>query len=154
MSYTELLQGLSARLGGEIDFTPDDAGAVTLSVDDMSLTILGLEEVGQVVLSGIVGEPPPEDRLVGLYKALLEANHNFACTAGATLALDPQTGKVSLCKVLPLALLDGESFFQEIERFINVLETWCELVRNYRDATTAAPVADEPAQPGLMAFRA
>jgi len=111
---------------------------VSLDVDEMQLTILGLEETGLVVLTGQVGEPPPEERIERLYRALLEANHNFAGTFGATLSIDPVSGVISLCRAIPLALADGDSFFSDVEHFVNVLETWKRLVEDFRAA------ADEP----------
>ena len=38
-----------------------------------------------VVGAAVIGEPPPE-RLEGLYKTILSANHLFAGTGGATRA--------------------------------------------------------------------
>jgi len=139
MTYGELLAAFGEKLGGGVELTPDDAGAVVLDVDEMQLTILGLEDVGQVVLTGVVGEPPPEDRIENLYRAILEANHNFGGTFGATLSINPDDGNVSLCKALPLALADGDSFFADVEHFINVLETWKKLVEDFRGAEMEDP---------------
>jgi len=144
MSYDELLKAFGEKMGGSVDMTPDDAGAVALDVDGMALTILGLEEIGQVVLTGVIGEPPPEDRMERLYKAMLMANHNFAGTFGATLSVNPDDGKVSLCKTLPLALSDGESFFAEVEHFANTLETWIKLVADFRGAEIGDGAAGAP----------
>jgi len=147
MTYDDLLKDFGEKLGGGVDLTPDDAGAVGLDIDGMALTIIGLEEVGQVVLSGVIGEPPPADRMERLYKAMLEANHNFAGTAGATMSINPGDGKVSLCKALPLALTDGESFFPEVERFVNTLETWRKIIEDFRGAeleTSAEAKGDVP----------
>lgn len=140
MNNQELLKGFGEKLGGKVELKPDDAGAVMLDVDGMTLTIFGLEEIGQVVLSGVIGEPPPEDRMEMLYRAMLVANHNFTGTFGATLSINPDDGKVSLCKALPLALADAEGFFAEVEHFVDTLETWCKLVADFR----ATPDAPEP----------
>jgi len=145
MTYEELLKGFGEKLGGGVDLKPDTAGAVGLDIDGMPLTILGLEEIGQVVLSGVIGEPPPADRMERLYKAMLEANHNFTGTFGATLSINPDDGKVSLCKALPLALTDGDSFFAEVEHFVNTLETWSKLVADFRGAELGEGAADAPA---------
>lgn len=160
MTYDELLKSFGEKLGGGLVFEPDEAGAVTLSVDGMPVTILGLEEVGQVVLTGVVGETPPEDRMERLYKALLQANHNFAATAGATMSVDPADDRISLCKALPLALADAESFFAEVERFVNTLETWRKIVSDFRgqeiepggdpEASAMAGEPDFPRADGFM----
>jgi len=144
MQYNELLKVFGEKLGGGMDLTPDAAGAVMLDVDGMPLTILNLEEVDLVALVGVVGEPPPEERMERLYRVLLEANHNFAGTAGSTLSINQETGKVSLCRVLPLALTDGDTFFGEVERFVNMLETWRKLVADYRAADSSPETPPSP----------
>lgn len=152
MTYDELLKAFSEKLGGGVDLTPDESGAVVLDVDEMQVSIMGLEEVGQVVLTGVVGEPPPEDHLERLYKSILEANHNFVGTFGATLSIDPENGNVGLCKSIPLSLADGDSFFTDVEHFINVLETWRRLVEDFRaiaDAPSDTPSGDTPSAGGL-----
>lgn len=147
MSYEELIKAFAEKLGGAVDLSPDADGTVMLDVDGLELTIMGMEEIGQVALIGIIGVPPPEEKMERLYRAMLEANHNFAGTSGATLSINPDTGKVSLCKILPLALADGDGFFKEIERFVNTLETWHKLVEDFRG------VVDEPAAaPSEMTF--
>lgn len=148
MEYKELLADFGAKVGGGMDLVPDASGMVNLSVDDMSFSILGLEEVGQVVLSGEVGEVPPVEHQERLYRALLIANSNLAGTNGATLALDPDGGQVRLCRLLPLALLDVESFSSEVENFLNTLEFWHRIVTDFRGevqnegATSSETAAD------------
>jgi len=149
MTYDELLKAFGAKMGEGVELKPDDAGTVALDVDGMAVTILGLEELGLVVLSGVVGEPPPADRMERLYKAMLVANHNFAGTFGATLSINPDDGKVSLCKALPLALADGDSFFTDVERFINTLETWVKLVADFRGADLGGDAAGAPADAAM-----
>jgi len=139
MRFDELLKAFGEKLGGNMELTPDESGAVALDIDGMPLTILGLEEVGRVALVGVIGEPPPEEKMERLYRAMLEANHNFAGTAGATLSINPDTGKVSLCRMLPLELMDGEKFFSETEHFVNTLEMWRKLVEDFRGADLSAP---------------
>jgi len=136
MIFEDILKVFGEKIGSEL--VPDASDTVMLDVDDMPLSIIGLKELGLVVLSGVVGEPPPEDRMERLYRAMLEANHNFAGTAGATLSIDADSGNVTLCRALPLDTTDGETFFAEVERFVNTLEVWRKLVSDYRAS------ADEP----------
>jgi len=152
MTYDELLKTFGEKLGGSVELTPDESGAVVLDIDEMQLTILGLEDVGQVVLTGVIGEPPPEDRMEKLYRAMLEANHNFAGTFGATLSINPDDGKVSLCKAIPLAIADGDTFFADVEHFVNVLETWCKLVADFRGATDESEKTEAAPMDGLGGF--
>jgi len=82
MSYEELIKAFAEKLGGAVDLSPDADGTVMLDVDGLELTIMGMEEIGQVALIGIIGVPPPEEKMERLYRAMLEANHNFAGTSG------------------------------------------------------------------------
>lgn len=132
MVYIELVRAFAKKLGDGVKLEPDESGAVMLDVDGMSLTIMGLEDVGLVVLSGVIGVPPPEERKERLYEAVLKANYNFSGTAGATMSINPDTDELTLCKALPLNLVDGETFFAETESFLNVLESWRKIVSNFR----------------------
>lgn len=139
MSYDDLIKAFGEKLGGGIELKPDETGTVMLDVDGMPLSILGLEDIGLVVLSGIIGEPPPADGKERLYEAILKANYNFMGTSGATMSINPDSGEVSLCKALPLDLTDGDKFFAETEGFLNVLESWRKIVSDFRGSI------DEPA---------
>jgi len=132
MEFNELMSALSEHLGGAVDLNPGEDGVVNLSVDDMRLSLIGMDDIASVVFLGIVGAPPPEDRLEKLYKALLEANHLFAGTGGATFSSDPETGDITLCRTLPYATLTGESFCVALTRFVNTLESWIRLVADFR----------------------
>ena len=52
-------------------------------------------------------------------------------TGGATFSINPDTGNLTLCKVLVTAILDDGEFFQETENFINVLHSWAGVISNY-----------------------
>jgi len=143
MEFNELLKGLEAKLGGTVELTPDESGTVMLEIDEMPVSIMSLDELGLVVLLGIVGELPPEEKIERLYRALLEANHHFAGTAGATLSVNPETNAVELCRPLEIQALDGERLFAELGRFVNTLEIWRKLVAEFRGTVEGAPQASE-----------
>lgn len=132
MDFKDLIEDFSARMGGGLQLSPDDAGAIALVVDEMPLTIQHLDGLNQIALIGEIGEPPPAEHLERLYRAMLSANHLFAGTGGATISVDPESSKVMLCRVLELALLDGEAFSTVLEGFLNTLETWRQLVGEFR----------------------
>lgn len=132
MEFKELLEDFSTRMGGGLTLSPDESGTVALIVDDMPVTLQHLDGLNQVALIGEIGEPPPADHLERLYRALLSANHLFAGTGGATISLDSESGKVMMCRVLELRLLDGESFSTILEGFLNALETWRQVVGEFR----------------------
>jgi len=145
MEFNELMKGLAAELGGAVELTPDESGTVMLEIDEMPVSILELNELGLVVLLGIVGDLPPEEKIERLYRALLEANHHFSGTAGATLSVNPETNAVELCRPLERAVLDGERLFGELERFVNTLEVWRKLVTDFRGTVEGAPTAEPTA---------
>jgi len=144
MEAQELLKSLNEKLGG-LDLAFDETKTLALEVDGMAMSILDLSESGALALTGLVGRPPPEDDLAPLYRSLLEANYTFSGAAGSTLSVNPESGDIELCRALPLAALDGESFFAEVERFVNMLETWGKIVADYRAAREAAGDATEAA---------
>lgn len=131
MEFGDLLSALSEHLGGAIALEPVE-GTVVLSVDDMKLSIIDADTAVSFV--GVVGLPPPEDRLERLYKALLEANHLFTGTGGATFSIDSSTGEITLCRTIPYAVLTAESFCDALTVFVNTLESWIRLVADFRAA--------------------
>ena len=128
MEANELINELGKRLGIELKL---EEGACTIMAGDLFVTMNAFSELDAIVLTGDLGEPQPEN-LANLYKAMLEGNHLFSGTAGATLSLNHETNCFSLCKALPCRLMDVDSFYAEIERFVNTLEVWSKLVQNYR----------------------
>ena len=145
MTFDELMGEAGKALGLEIVVLD---GATQLEIDGMAVTVMEMVELESVVLNGVIGAPPPQG-LAALHRAMLEANHNFAGTAGATLAVDPSDGTLTLTRLASLPLLDAEKFLALLESFVNVLEAWRKIVADYRpDESASAPSA---AAPGLDA---
>lgn len=140
MVFSELIRGLGDRLN--VEMVADEENICALEADGMALSIHGLDEVGAVALVGDVGEPPPE-RLERLYRTMLEANHLFSGTAGATLSLDRETKHFTLCRTLPQDTLDVEGLASALERFLNVLASWRSLVADYREHAPADEAEDD-----------
>lgn len=133
MEFKDLLKALSEHLGGGVNLTPHD-GTVDLSVDDMHLSVTGSDETSSVSFVGIVGELPPGKRSERLFKALLEANHLFAGTGGATFSINGKDGVITLNRSLSYDMLTGETFCEALTLFVNTLESWIRLVADYRAA--------------------
>ena len=133
MTFEDLMAEAGRRLGVEIVV---DEGATQLIVDEMEVSILEMPELESVVLNGVVGEPPPQG-LAELHKAMLEANYNFAGTAGSTLSVNPDGGALTLTRLVPLATLDADRFLSLLEGFVNVLEAWRKIVADYRPDESA-----------------
>lgn len=148
MDFTELMKGLSVKLGGTIDLTPDETGSVTLGIDDAKVMLLDMGRLLSVALYASVAVPPPADRLDRLYQSLLEANHAFSETSGATLSLNNETGEIYLCRILPYASLDADGFAAVLDGFVDTHGKWRKLIEDFRGGVAAdaqaAPADDLP----------
>ena len=151
MTFDDLMNEAGRKLGVEL-VTHD--GMTRLTIDDMEVSVLEIVALDAVALSGVIGEPPPQglapQGLAPLYRAMLEANFNFAGTAGATLSVSPEDGALTLARLVPLACLDADAFLSILEGFVNVLEAWRKIVADYRpDATGEAPPAPSAGAPQI-----
>lgn len=147
MTFSELMSDFGTRLG--IPLEPDADGVYGFDVEGMTFAIHDLPENAQAVFTGDLGQPPPENP-EGLYRLVLEAQYLFQETQGSTLSLNPETGRFTLCRTLPLLALDPDTFFAAAEQFINTLEAWSKIIRNYRAAADAAPASGTRTQPDLL----
>lgn len=134
MDATEIIKSFGEKVG--IGFESDADGSCAFEADGLLVTISDLRELDAIALVGDLGEPPPE-RLDALYKTMMEANHLFGGTGGATLSLDPATGCFALCRVLQCKALDGDIFYAEAERFVSALESWAKIIDNFRAKPSA-----------------
>ena len=148
MQYRELIKGLAEKAGiaGEVQI--DDEERCLLEFDGMNVVIQGVDAAHAVAFIAPVGEPPPEQS-ERLYRMLLEANHIFEGTGGATLSVNPDGGYVYLCQQLDARSLDVDEFAKALEQFLNALEAWRTLVNDYRarPADAEAGAADGPTSP-------
>ena len=141
MESKELLKVLSDTIGVELAF--DDDGIAAFLADGMALTLRDIPEIGAIALEGDLGVPQPVDQ-TALYKLMLESQHRFRDTAGATLSLDPETGHFMLCRVLVSRLFDATSFVDAVGGFLSAQEAWARIVRDYRGGETiSAPTPEE-----------
>lgn len=134
MNSQDLIRHFGEKLGIDLAF---EDGSCAFEADGSLIAIHDLPEIDTIVISGDLGEPPPE-RLENLYKTLLEANYLFRETSGATISLDPDTGRFSLCRIFICSATDEVSFFDAIEKFVNGVELWSRLIRDFRAAAVEA----------------
>ena len=128
MEAQDLIKGLSGRLGIELD-----AGdACSFEADGMVVSMYFPQASDFLAMTCDIGEPPPE-RLEGLYRALLGANYMFGGTMGSTIALNPDDGRIMLCRAVPTAMLDVDQLCRQLEHFLNTAETWRKIVSDYRE---------------------
>ena len=141
MESLEIIKKFGKKIG--IDIEPSDEGVYMFEVDQMLVTFHVMPELDTIVLTGDIGEPPPE-KLENLYKTMLQAQYLFQNTYGATISLNPETNRFVLCKALSCKILDDDSFFGETEQFINTLDVWVKLVKNFRDAASLSEETGTP----------
>lgn len=136
MDCNEIIREFGKKLGIELEL--DNANSCSFQADDVIVSITALSEINQIVLSGDLGTPPAE-QLEHLYKMMLEANHLYSSTFGATLSLNSDNEHFALYKVIPCRALDNETFYKEMESFVSVCVTWEKVIRNYRSMVNDFP---------------
>jgi hypothetical protein len=128
MEAKEMIKTFCERLG--IQSEANDEGIYAFAVDAFEFAIHDLSEQCRVALVGDLGAMPsvnPE----GLFRLMLEAQHCFRETEGAVFSIDRERDRLTLNRMLACAELDDEAFFNEVERFVNQLEAWTNIIRDY-----------------------
>lgn len=134
MEMKELLDGLSSNLG--IDSLAIIGGEAAIDIDGMPMLITEAQD-DALLVSGLVGEPPPEG-CEAFCNLMLEANADFFDATPCTLARNPESGCYMLLKRFAKASLDPESFVQELAAFADTLAEWRESLESFRPAAAAA----------------
>ena len=156
MTFADIVAALSKELGTEIETEGDVCAIRAGATDGSSVTVIlhGIDACGAVLLAADIGEPPPEGR-EALMRALLEANDLFRNTAGATLSLDPDRGRIRLQRTIPTDALAQGGVSVAFAAFADTAAAWQQLVADFRAAPpeTRAGRAEDgepPANPGLF----
>lgn len=89
----------------------------------IGLACEGDEDSGDLLYFADLGAPVPR-RSAAVYKALLEANHFWVGTSGATLGLQPGTGRVVCCGSIALPGLTANGLAQVLDSLIDTLLFW------------------------------
>jgi hypothetical protein len=124
----ELINAFCERLG--IKSEANAEGVYAFEVDALEFAIHDLSEQRRVALVGDLGMIP-EKHPEGLFRLMLEAQHCFRETEGAIFSIDGERDRLTLNRLLSSAELDDETFFNEVERFVNQLEAWTRIIRDY-----------------------
>ncbi len=101
--------------------------------DRLDILMQGFEEHGMMLTCADLGEPPPEGR-ERLYQILLEANDLYADTAGATLSLNKETGRVRLQRYDDMDVLAKLGPAKALIAFCDIAASWQRLIAGFRDA--------------------
>lgn len=128
----ELINAFCERLG--IQSEANAEGVYAFEVDALEFAVYDLSEQRRVALVGDLGLIP-ETHPEGLFRLMLEAQHCFRETEGAIFSVDGERNRLTLNRLLSSAELDDETFFSEVERFVNQLEAWVRIIRDYNGQT-------------------
>lgn len=128
----ELINAFCERLG--IQSEANAEGVYSFEVDALEFAVYDLSEQRRVALVGDLGLIP-ETHPEGLFRLMLEAQHCFRETEGAIFSVDGERNRLTLNRLLSSAELDDETFFSEVERFVNQLEAWVRIIRDYNGQT-------------------
>ena len=123
-----IIKAFCERLGVKSEAEAD--GVFSFSVDSVEFAIHDFSEDGIVVLMGELGSVPMGN-IDGLYRLMLEAQHTLSETGGSTFSIDSQRDLFMLSRTMAAATLDEDILFSEVERFVNHLEIWTNIIRNY-----------------------
>lgn len=82
----------------------------------------GINDFGDIVFYAEVGPIPPE-RAAEAWRLMLEGNHLWAATGGATLGL-MENGTATLCHRTPLAQLNADALADTLELFTAQARNW------------------------------
>jgi hypothetical protein len=129
MDFQELISDFATRHG--IGNLAAEDNAAALDVDGIVVTLVGAGDV--LSLSAEIGEPPSEGR-AEFAELLLEAS----LQSDAFFAKAPERGAYILVRRLLLPALDAASFDAAFEAFVNMAETWCKLLADFRPVAKAA----------------
>jgi ATP-dependent exoDNAse (exonuclease V) alpha subunit len=127
-----LIKTFCERLG--IQSEANAEGIYAFEADAFEFAVHDLSEQHRVAFVGDLGAIPavnPE----GLFRLMLEAQHCFRETEGAVFSIDRERDRLTLNRMLSCLELDNETFFNEVERFVNQLEAWACIIRDYNGKT-------------------
>ena len=135
MEFRDLMDDFAKRVGLE-SLTPDDEGCVYVQFDDRAVCFCEVPDAASVAIYAPVGVLPPQAN-AQLLTLLMRANYLGRGTGGATLSQAEDSNTILLHQVIPLVALDGESFADTVEKFVNVLGEWHANLQDFRPIAEA-----------------
>lgn len=128
MSFEELIGGLGKAIGMEL--TVQD-GLCGVKADGVPVVMRYIEPYAIVYIHADLGVPPPEG-LEAVYRKLLESNHAFQGTSGATLSVNPRDGHVCLQHYIRLEVLDVALAVERFNVFVDAVKAWRDYLADFR----------------------
>ncbi len=125
MALAEMLTAWAQAHGADtVDLDTDDG--IQLMVDDeMAVDIGPTGDDAQFSMTAAVG-PMPDNGRSAVMEELLMANLVGLGTGGASLAIDPVSDEIVLCRVFHTDDLAAAVLGREFDRFVEVLRFWRE----------------------------
>ena len=148
MKLEELIEKFSANAG--LEDVPAVDKVWKFSADGNVFGVTGDEKGENLWLFGEIPFADPAKK-EALLKSAMEANYFHRCTVGATFALNPDTGALTLITSERLDALGEEAFFAFVEKFVNTLAVWNGISDGSRTQAEppAEPQDDAPAAPAF-----
>ena len=141
--YEKFLRQIREETGIDT-LVPDDAGLVTVRVEDrFNVNLQFVEATGRVLCFVEVAQLPP-DAPKDVYRDLLAGGLFGKETAGGYFALEPDTETVVYNYFFDLDKIaeDTEDFVATLEKILQLCDLWAERIH-------AAPAAESAAEPGF-----
>lgn len=114
---------------------------VNFEVEGIAFALEYMDIEGTVLLSaefGVLSEDASGEMIL---REMLEANHMFAGTSGASLSVDPHTMQASIQQQIWIDFLDFDAFMIRMKMFVDVAKDWKQKISNALEAT---PVMGTP----------
>lgn len=118
-----------------------DEGLLHFETEGIVFALEEMEMEESVLLSAELGALQEDASGEALLREMLEANHLFAGTSGASLSVDPQTMQASLQQQVWIGPLDLNAFLIRMKQFVEVAKEWKEKISN---ALEGMPLEVEP----------
>ena len=128
MSFEELVGGLGKAIGMELSVQD---GLCGVNADGVPIIMRYIEPYGIVYIHADLGEPPPQG-LEALYRKVLESNHAFQATSGATLSVNPRDGHVCIQHYIRLEVLDVKLAVDRFNVFVDAATVWRDYLADFR----------------------
>ena len=129
MEFDDLMEVLARRAGDGGEIPKDEDGVVRFAVGDITVALMEMPNLGEMVIWSRMGELPAfgADKLK---TALLRGNFLGRDTGGATLSLS-EDDEIYLHRRLDLRPLDGETFFEILTQFVQLMDAWRKTIVAY-----------------------
>jgi predicted Rdx family selenoprotein len=133
MQANELIQQFCDKTG--IAYVENVGGSLSVDCDGLTVSIRSLDEGRRIAVSGEVFYTAPGDDCEALYRAMFEAQHLYSGTVGAVFSINPDTGALTLFRIIDCETLEIDAFLEMLGQFITVLELWSKVVAKYDPAS-------------------